>query len=587
MVVVGLFAGIVVRLVDLQAVSAGRYRSLGLSQRVRTVTLPAERGSIFDRNGNDLAVSAPAKTVYADPRVITDPAGTIAKLAPVIGLDPAATASLTTAVSDHARAFVYVARQIDPTKAAAVTKLQLPGISSYDESKRYYPGAGVAASVIGFTGIDGNGLGGLEYAYDAQLTGTTGTLSVERDPRGREIPDSQHQYTAPQRGQDLVLSIDQSVQYQAEQVLLDGVRAASAKGGMALVMDVTTGDILAMATVDGATASTPVRVSSAAEKLRPVTDVFEPGSTNKVITASAALQEGLISPSTPIEVPFSLTVDGKDFEDHDWHPVQIWTPTDIIRESSNVGTIKIAQMLGKDRFDEYLRKFGLGTKTALGLPGESPGILLDPSHYNATSMATMPIGNGIAVTALQMLGVYTSIANGGESRPPRLVDATVDADGRRHEVAATTGTRVVSPEVATEVSAMLRAAVTDGTAKEAAVAGYPVSGKTGTARKPPYDKPPYKYIASFAGFAPSDNPRLAAIIVLDEPQPFIYGGEVAAPLFSQIMQFALRHEGVPARSVDEFPPPPAPTTRTAAAQPTAAAGQTAGGTVAPQSTSSG
>lgn len=551
-----LFAAIAARLVDLQAVSADRYRSLGLSQRVHTVSLPAERGSIFDRNGEDLAVSAPARTIYADPRVIADPAGTAARLAPVLGFDSQHTVALTRELSDRTRAFVYVARQVDAEHAAAVAALDLPGVSAYDESKRSYPGAGVGGSILGFTDIDGKGLGGLEYAYNAELTGKSGSLSVERDPRGREIPDSEHHYAAPERGQDLVLTVDQSIQYQAERVLVDGVKAASAKGGMALVMDVRTGDILAMATVDGATKSHGAHAAGSHEKLRPVTDVFEPGSTNKVITVAAALQEGLINPTTPMDVPYSMRIDGNTFVDAEWHPAEVWTPTDIIRESSNIGAMKIAKLLGKDRFDSYLRKFGLGTETALHLPGESAGILLDPKQYNATSMATMPIGNGIAVTAMQMLDVYGTIANGGVTRPPRLVAATVDADGNRHDLASPAGKRVVSPETAAQVATMLRAVVTDGTATQAAVAGYPVSGKTGTARKPPYDKPPYQYVSSFVGFAPSDNPRLAAIVVLDEPEGYIFGGEVAAPLFSQIMQFALRHEGVPARSVTEFPPPP-------------------------------
>jgi len=317
---------------------------------------------------------------------------------------------------------------------------------------------------------------------------------------------------------------------------------------------VRTGDILAMASVDGptdpvpATATTPAvpgqpaLPATATEHNRPLTDVFEPGSTNKVVTIAAAIEAGLVKPDTVFNVPGTLHVYNTDYTDAEDHPLQL-SVADILRDSSNVGTILIARELGAQRFDAALRAFGYGKPTGLNFPGEAPGIILPLDQYNATSMASMPIGNGIAVTAMQMLDVYTTIANGGVSRPPRIVAATVDAAGKRHDEPLLPTQQVVSADTAAKVTSMLAGVVSGGTGVKAAVAGYTVAGKTGTARKPPYTG---AYMASFVGFAPAESPRLAAIVVLDEPQGVSYfGGDVAAPAFSQIMQEALRVERVP------------------------------------------
>jgi cell division protein FtsI (penicillin-binding protein 3) len=342
-----------------------------------------------------------------------------------------------------------------------------------------------------------------------------------------------------------VLTIDQSLQYEVERVLADEITNTRASGGMAVLADVRTGDVLAMASVDGATPDVPAHPAPATSPNRPLTDVFEPGSTNKVVTISAALEAGLVNPSTVLSVPGSLVVDGQEYEDVHSHPTEM-SVADIVRLSSNVGTILIGRMLGKDRFDGALRSFGFGRETDLGFPGEASGLLLPVAQYNATSMASMPIGSGIAVTAMQMLDVYMTLANGGIARPPRLVAATIDADGHRHERPLVQGERVVSEQTAATMRTMLEAVVADGTGTNAQVRGYAVAGKTGTARKPPYDHPPYRYVTSFAGFAPAGSPRLAAIVVLDEPQVNATGGQAAAPTFARIMQYALAVERVPA-----------------------------------------
>ena len=566
------FGVVVVRLGAVQVASAERYRELGLDQRVDEFTLASDRGSIFDRDGRDLAVSVPAESVWADPRVIDDPVGYAQRLAPIVGGDEAELAQRL-AQRDHA--FVYVARKVDDSVAAEVRALDLPGIDFVPESRREYPSGTLAAPLLGFVGLDNDGLGGLEAEFDERLTGTPGQLVVERDPQGREIPNGRRQVTPPERGSDLVLTIDQSIQHEAEQALLDQVQAAAAKGGTAVVLDVRTGDVLAMASVNSAGGGEPASLADHDDRNRAVTDVYEPGSTNKVITVAGALEDGLVGPDTVLSVPDTLELGGFTFEDHDPHGVAAWSVTEILRYSSNIGTIMLGRDLGRERFDHYVREFGFGAPTGVRFPGESPGLILELDQFTDSSMGSMPLGNGLAVTALQMVNVYATIANGGLQREPRLVAATVDSEGGRTDHPVAEPRDVISADTAAALNAMLQQVVADGTGKKAAIPGYPVAGKTGTARKPPYDEhPPYEYVASFAGFAPADHPRLAAIVVLDEPSSVIYGGEVAAPTFARIMQFALRQERVapsgPVQGSVTRQAPPAPPVQDDA--PAAAAG---------------
>lgn len=580
-------AGLSARLVELQGVSSAKYSRLGLDQRIHTVPLSAERGSVFDRNGQDLASSLTQKTVVADPAVIRNPAKTAAALAPVVGVPES---QLLSGLSNRSSRFFYVARKVDPTVAAAAKKLKLPGIEFIPESKRFYPSGSLAAPVLGFTGTENTGLAGIESGFNALLTGKAGEMRFEEDPRGREIPAGSRQTKPSKRGADIVLTLDASLQYQAEQVLEQEVTAAQAKGGIAIVADVRTGDILAMANVDAGDATHPAHPADATEHNRALTDVYEPGSTNKLITISAALEEGKVGPSTPFTVPYSATIGGKQFTDDEYHPTETMSTTDILRQSSNMGTIQIARQLGKTKLDQYMRAFGLGRATGTLFPGEAPGILPEVSQYSDTSMATVPIGQGLAVTAMQTLDTFMTIANGGVTRPPRLVAATIDAAGKRHDVASAAGTRVVSAQTAAEMRDMLSQVVSGGTGSSAAVPGYPTAGKTGTARKPPYDKPPYKYVASFAGFAPKDSPSLAAIVVLDEPVTAIYGGTVAAPAFARIMQEALRAEHVAPTGTDAGRPIKdaqlykAPTTTTAATTAGTTATTAAAGTTGTKAT---
>ena len=308
-------------------------------------------------------------------------------------------------------------------------------------------------------------------------------------------------------------------------------------------MDVQTGDILAMATADGATDTQPVRLATATESNRPVATVYEPGSTNKVITMSGAIQEGLVNPDTTFDDVYgSVNIGDATYKDAEDHPSTM-SVSDILAYSSNVGTIKIARMLGSTNFDKYLHGFGFGRTTGVGLPGEAAGTVYSLNQYNETTLASSAIGYSVGVTALQMLDVYATIANGGTSRPPRIVAATVDANGDRHDAPLAAPVPVVSTATAKAVTGMLQRVVEVGTGTKAKIPGYPVAGKTGTAAKAPYNTG--EYMASFAGFAPANNPRLAAIVVMDAPTGSIFGADTAAPVFKQVMQFALTYEHVP------------------------------------------
>jgi cell division protein FtsI (penicillin-binding protein 3) len=536
--VVVVFSVLAARVGQLQLMSGGHYKQIALEQRLRTVPLPAERGTIFDRNGRDLAMSVQRATVYADPVLVNDPVGHAAKLAPLLGVSQS---ELTQRLGDKSHRFTYLARRVDDSVASAVQELGLPGIGFQPESARRSPAGPLAAAVLGHVGTDGYGLDGLEYLYDDVLTGQPGEIVVEQDQQGRDIPGTERHRVEARRGSDLVLTIDRDLQYEVESSLLDQVVATAAKGGMAVVVDVPTGDVLAMATVEGATAQEQARVAVAGEHNSPLVDLFEPGSTNKVITLSTALEHGKVAPDSWFSVPDWISVDPelKPYEDAEPHPVEQWTTADILRESSNVGTIMIAQRLGNHELGDALRAFGLGTRTNIDFPGQAEGILLDPDEYYSTGLASSSIGYGVAVTAMQMLGVYTTIANDGVSVPARLVDATIGTDGTRDLTPKPKGGRVVSTNTAQVMTGMLEGVVTNGTGACAAIPGYATAGKTGTSHKAlPEGGYSDTTMASFIGYVPAKAPRLAAVVVLDEPQSE-YGGAAAAPVYAEIMQFAL------------------------------------------------
>jgi cell division protein FtsI (penicillin-binding protein 3) len=573
---------VVLRLGYVQTVGAHQYVAYGEEQRIEPIALPAARGTIFDRNGKDLALSTPAKSVGADPSVISDRAAAARSLARALGL-PANEVATKLATDAH---FVYVARQVEDDVAKRVEKLDIPGVLIFDESARLLPAGDLARSVLGSVDLDNVGVSGLELRYDDRLAGDPGEYMVERDLEGRTIPGGRQLIDPAERGDDIVLTIDRSLQYATEGILAERVRTTGAKAGWAAAMDPRSGEVLALANVEADPKTHAV--GNTGNNLA-VTQNFEPGSVNKVITMSGALEEGLVAPDTEFQVPDTLHVADHVYTDAHSLPPQM-TARQILSRSSNIGTIEIAQRLGMPRLDEYLHRFGFGQRTALGLPHEEPGILLDPDNWSGTSIGSVPIGHGISVTAMQLLLAYNTIANDGVYVPPTLLRATFDAKGNRHPAEPGEGRRVVSPTTAAQVREMLAQAVSSGTGQSAAIEGYHAAGKTGTARKPQPGggyrdaEGDYHYVATFAGFIPADDPQVSIIVVIDEPTTSAYASDVAAPAFASIGRQALRTMRIApptAGAVGTLPPLEQPKVRAQPALPPTTTTTTTAPTTAP------
>jgi cell division protein FtsI (penicillin-binding protein 3) len=545
------FVGVATRLVVLQVRDAEVYHALAREQRIRSVTLPATRGSILDRDGHELALSLPARAVFADPRYVEDPSATAESLARFLDVRVAELEAALTTDS----AFVYLARRVDLDVARRIEGLELPGIGFLEESKRYYPGEDLAAQLLGFVGVDGIGLEGLELRYDDLLRGQPGSMVIEQDPSGNQIPQGEGQYRPPVPGTDLVLTIDRDLQFQAQATLEQAVKQNGARGGTVIVIDPSTGEILVMATYPTFDANAFQLAPPGAMKARAVTDIYEPGSVNKVITAAAALEEGVIGLREVLSVPDHYQVSDHLFHDAHPHPPMPMTLTDVIAQSSNIGTIKIAERLGAELLDGYLRRFGFGVSTGVGFPGEETGILMPAEDWWGTSMGTIPIGQGIAVTPLQMASVYATLANDGVRVEPTLMKGTIDGRGSFRPSEPADEVRVVSARTARLVRGMLAHAVMDGTGTEAQVPGYWVAGKTGTARKPLEGALGYsnEYVASFIGLFPASDPELVVAAILDEPDT-VYGGIAAAPLFRTVAEACVRHLRIPPARPPAIPP---------------------------------
>jgi cell division protein FtsI (penicillin-binding protein 3) len=549
---------ILARLIVLQVHDAGALESRALDQRVRDLTLPAPRGTIYDRSGGELAMSLPAKDVYADPRLVRDPRGEARTISRILHLKVRDVRPLLATTADRHGVpihFVYVRRGVDLSVAKRLEDEHLPGIGFLGDTRRYYPAGSLAPQVLGFVGVDGTGLAGLEKQYQPLLAGRPGHEVVQEDPSGTLIPQAGAVSTPPVPGDDLVLSIDRDIQYRAQQSLADAVRRNHASGGTVIVMDPHTGDILAMATYPWFDPNRFAEANPDVLRSRAVTDVYEPGSVNKVITAAAAVEEGTVRMRQRFVVPDQLKVYDATIHDAETHPTEQMTLSDIISLSSNIGAIKVADTLGQQRFYRYLTKFGFGKTTGLGFPGESGGILPPVETWSGVSLATMAYGQGLAVTPLQMAAVYSTIANGGVWVQPRLVRGTVDAHGTFQAAPASKTRRVVSTSTAKLVTRMLAYAVDTGTGVQAQIPGYWVAGKTGTARVPRQNRAGYthKTIASFIGFAPASRPSLVVAAVLDDPST-IYGGVAAAPLFQDVARFALARLRIPPAAKPPIPP---------------------------------
>ncbi len=536
---VALLVVVVGKLVVLQGIDGGAYAQAAESDRMHTFDLTAIRGEILDRDGNRLAYSVQASRVVADPTIVPDPERTALALTTLLDV-PASV--LTEKLSGSGR-YVVLAGQVDTATTDAIAELQLPGIFFEDDPVRLYPAGTVGGQIVGFVGRDGDGLAGVEQRYQQVLAGTDGQRRVEVGAGGRPIPSGIDELTPAVDGGAVQLTIDEDLQYTVQQRLGQACADGATTQGSAVVLDVHTGEVAAMATCPG---YDPARAGTTDPALLgnpAVSDVFEPGSVMKAVTLSAAIEEGHATPDTVLSVPGHIQAGDRVVTDaHDHAPID-WTVTGILAKSSNVGTIMLAREVGDARLEQYMRAFGLGSTTGIELPGESAGILQDSADWTASRAANVPIGQGVSVTALQMASVYQTIANGGVRIPPRLVSSVTAADGTVTRVPRPAGSRVISTSTADQMAYMLEAVVgPGGTAPLGAVAGFRVAGKTGTAQRANPECSCYDgggYFTTFVGFAPADAPRYVIAVDLERPSSSAEGGQVAAPVFADLMQYAL------------------------------------------------
>jgi cell division protein FtsI/penicillin-binding protein 2 len=518
---------------------AGALRRAARNQQLTNETVPAERGTITDRNGVALAISEPAQELTADPYLIRQPLQAAQRLAPLLGLTQE---QVLAKLGEHS-GFVYLAHALPYKSARQVLALKIPGVQGTPVMRRVYPRETLAAQVLGIVGTEGKGLSGLEYSRNSLLAGHAGERRVVSDAIGQPISIAETHPEQP--GASIGLTLDANVQQRAEDVLNAAGKVFHPKDATAIVMDPNTGAILAMANWPQVNANHPGASPTEALQNRAVSFDYEPGSTFKAVTVSGALQEKLVTPETGFEIPDQIQVADRTIHDDTEHPGESLTTSQILAQSSNVGAIKIGLLEGKRKFNSWVHRFGFGSATGVDLPGDEGGATLRLSQYSGSSMGNLPIGQGELVTPIQMATAYSAIANGGVLRPPHII-ARVGA----HTVPTPAGRRVVSPTTASELRTMLKGVLAPGgTASEVTVPGYELAGKTGTASKIDPKTGEYSksaYVASFVGFAPASNPKLLCAVIIDEPQTgSIFGGVVAAPAFGQIIGFALPYLGIP------------------------------------------
>jgi len=549
---------VIARLVQIQLVRHGEYVTKAARQQERTLALQPVRGSIVDRNGRILAESIAAESIYADPQAIVDRAQTAKALASVTALQM--DASELSAKLNSTSGFVWIARQLPLETTAAVKALKLPGVYFLEEHRRSYPRATLAANVVGYAGVDGEGLAGIEHSFDAQVRGRAGRVTLLRDARrgmylvGGEGPNR------PIDGNNVVLTIDSVVQFIAERALGRAVDRYNAAGGVAIVMDPRDGRILAMAsnpTFD------PNRFRDFApdfRRNRAVQDAYEPGSTFKIVTASAGLEEGVVTPSQILDCGDGfIQIGSTQIHEHGGNRYGRITFEQVMMHSSNVGAIRVGLALGQDRFYRYIRRFGFGERTGVTLPGEALGRVRPTAQWSQLSNASLSIGQEINVTPLQVIDAIAAVANGGLRVQPRIVEKVVDAKNNTISTPPQTApVRVISEKTAAVLNEILKAVVANGTGVQAALSEHIVAGKTGTAQKAGRGGYGDKVVASFGGYVPADRPQLAILVVVDEPKTAEYGGTVAAPAFKEIAESTLRYlnvaPSIPARTIDVAAP---------------------------------
>jgi cell division protein FtsI (penicillin-binding protein 3) len=551
-VVFGLWtAGIEARLVYLQVFQHAQLASLADRQQLDVIKPPAKRGEILDRNGRVLAYSVDADSIFADPSEVEDPEAVAAAVCGA--LDHCDLHERQTMEKNLRRKgrFAYLARKVAPEEERRVSSMHVKGVGFVKESRRYYPNKDLAAHVLGYVGLDNVGLGGLESSFDAQIRGREGKVLVQTDARQHAVFSRVERHATA--GATLELTIDEHLQHIVERELRIAVEENRAAAGTALIMDPLTGEILALANWPTFNPNAYSKADDEARRNRAIQDLYEPGSTFKVVTASAALEEGVIDPDDPIDcAPGRITFGSRAI--HDVHSYGVLPFTDVIVKSSNVGAIRVGLRLGAERLGRYIRRFGFGQALASDFRGENPGIVWSPADLDQSALASVSMGYQIGVTPLQMASAVSSVANGGTLFEPHIVRAVV-SDGRRVEIQPRALRRTISADTAAELTAIMEAVVERGTAKLAQVDGYTVAGKTGTAHKVVGGRySSSEYNASFVGFIPSRRPAMTIIVVIDSPHRKGYmGGVVAAPVFGRIAEASLRHLGI-APTINAPPP---------------------------------
>jgi cell division protein FtsI (penicillin-binding protein 3) len=550
--VVGVFGVFGVRLFQIQGLDANAYAAMAVEAGTAKSTVPAPRGAILDRNGVELASSIDGLTLTADPKMTSPNAPRIARLLKeALGDEIDYFATIDKLRTPDSR-FVYLVRDLPAWTAkkalSAVSKAGFPGVFSEKETLRTYPGGTLAANLLGYTNGAGKGVAGLEQQYDDVLTGTDGSSTFEVAPTGQRIPMADSTVTEMVPGSDVTTTIDRDLQWYADQRLADAVQSSSSDWGLAVTMDVRTCQIVQMSQAPTFNADSRTGMTDDRTVSRGVQHVYEPGSVMKSVTMAALADQGKIDADTQIVVPSGMTIDNFDIGDYWKHGTIRLTAAGVIAKSSNLGTIVAAQQMSDTTMYEYFRKFGFGTKSGVQLPGESTGILTDGAKWTKANHATISFGQGVSVTAMQMVRAIGAIANGGTMCEPTVVGGVVGPDGEETKAEPGPTRKVVSKKAAATVTRMMEAVTApDGTAPAASIEGYRVAGKTGTAWR--VDPVTGRYIrgqntVSFMGFAPADNPRFLTYIVLDKPYSSAGGGSTAAPVFHDIMSMALERFGV-------------------------------------------
>jgi cell division protein FtsI (penicillin-binding protein 3) len=531
------FAALFVRGAWIQGVQAGRLAKLAHGQHQKSFKIPAGRGPIYDRTGVQLALGEQTTTIYADPQQVLSASAVSIAAHRLLGVDPNA---LYPALRNKRSQFVYVKRFAEPAEAALFLKKHFAGIFSYPEERREYPQRSVAAQVVGYAGTDNRGLGGLELEYDHKLSGHPGKQTIVRDATGRAIDVISS--SPVQEGASVFTTIDHTIQANAEQVLRATVSKWGARDATAIVLDPRTGEVLAMAQAPGYDANNTGAAGPALTSNRAVTDTYEPGSTFKLVTVTGALSEGLVKPTTRFTLPVCIQVANYCIHDAEQRNVVNYSVAQILQYSSNVGAITLAEKLGAPALMRWIDRFGFGHPTGIDFPGESSGLVLPLARWSGSTIGNVPIGQGIAVTPIQMASVYSAVANDGVWVQPHLVTRV----GGRAPLKPVRR-RIMSVDVDRQIKSMLTGVVLAGTGTAAAIPGYSVAGKTGTGSIPGphgYSDSP-GYMASFVGMVPASNPRLVVLVVVDRPRGAIFGGVVAAPAFQSIAKFDLQYLEVP------------------------------------------